>query len=274
MPDNLNKSPSKRTFFRPSTFSRRQALQRMGITVGTGMMATLSFMAACKKSGQTTTPTVPTTPSSATSTPTTSRPVTSATATTTQPPIATTTALPTDTAAQTTPASSTQPPVSTTSPPPGTTGFNYLPPTTPPPLVDVPESECTVATDRHYSLEHVWVKTVAPDIVILGITTTMVAILGEPFRMTFPEVGNKLARDDGFAEIEGYKVTADLIVPVSGEVIQINTFLKTFVGQHIMEPLINDTYNTGWMIAIKLSNPQEINDLMTWEQYMERLGKA
>jgi glycine cleavage system H protein len=131
-----------------------------------------------------------------------------------------------------------------------------------------------VATDRHYSLEHVWVKTVAPDIVILGITTTMVAILGEPFRMTFPEVGNKLARDDGFAEIEGYKVTADLIVPVSGEVIQINTFLKTFVGQHIMEPLINDTYNTGWMIAIKLSNPQEINDLMTWEQYMERLGKA
>ena len=260
----LEKSRIHKNIFRPSTFSRRQALERMGVTLGTGVMAALTFMSACKQTGKTTAPVTPAT--SSTLPPSTntmiSVPTTTTKVLTTSTPTASATTTPTTKL-------TTSKPTAT-----GTTGFNYLPPITPPPLVDVPDSDCKVATDRSYSIEHVWVMPIAADIAILGITTTMVAILGEPFRMTFPAVGQSFARDDGFCEIEGYKVSADLITPVSGTVIQINTFLKAFSGQHIMEPLINDTYNNGWMIALRLGKPQELSDLLTWQDYMERLGKA
>ena len=246
----------KKQIFRPNTFSRRQVLRRLGVTVGSGIMTTLALMAACKNAGQTTTTIPGTATSAATTKPTTS-------------PVAT--SVPTTPAATTPTTPATTPPASTA---PATTGFNYLPPTTPPPLVDVPDSTCKVATDRSYSIEHIWVKTVEPGVVILGITTTMVEILGEPFKMTFPEVGKSVEKNDGFSEIEGYKVAADLISPVSGKVIQANTFLGTFSETHVMEPLINDPYNTGWMIAIKLSKPQEVSELLTWQSYIQRLGKA
>ena len=135
----------------------------------------------------------------------------------------------------------------------------------------VPDSTCTVATDRKYSIEHVWVLSLENNIGIFGITTTMVQILGEPYKMTFPDVGRVLARDEDFSTIEGYKLNADLLSPVSGKVIQINTFLKSFSGAHVMPPLLDDPYNTGWMIAVELTKPEEINDLLTADGYALRV---
>ncbi len=142
-----------------------------------------------------------------------------------------------------------------------------------PPLIMVPETPCYIATDRKYSFEHIWIKSVEADIVVFGISEPMVTILGEPYKMTFPNVGSNVAKDDSFSEIEGYKLTADLIMPVTGTVIQINTFLKTFSGGHVMEPVLNDPYKTGWMIAVKLTKPQEFNELMTPEAYMARVNE-
>jgi glycine cleavage system H protein len=262
MSDN-NKTKSQETdVLRPSTFSRRQALQRMGITVGTGVAAALSLMSACKNPGQTVGPTTSTTSGTTTATEATTGPSTSSNPATPANTSETTT---TNVATQTT-----IPPAATT---PNTTGFNYNPPAEPAPVVPVPDSSCTVATDRKYSLEHIWVKTVAPDIAIFGITTTLVAILFEPYKLLFPEPGSKFLKDDGIGEIEGYKVTADLIAPVSGEVLQINAFLKAFVGTALIGPLNDDPYNSGWLLAVKLTNPKELEDLMTPAQYLERLGK-
>jgi glycine cleavage system H protein len=161
----------------------------------------------------------------------------------------------------------------TSTPPASTTGFDYIPPTDLPPLVAVPNSSCQVATDRLYSFEHVWVKNIGDNVVILGITTSLVEILGEPYKMTFPEVGQVLEQEGGFGEIEGYKVSADLITPVSGEVLQINTFLKASSGGAVMQPVETDPYNSGWMIAVKLSNPGELDGLLTPQGYIQRLGK-
>jgi glycine cleavage system H protein len=165
-------------------------------------------------------------------------------------------------------------PISTLPVTPTPTAFNYVPPNSPPTLLAVPNTSCQVAADRLYSIEHVWVKSVTTEIVVLGITTTFVEILGEPYKMTFPNVGQVLTRDGGFGEILGYKVSADLITPVSGAVIQINTFLKGFSGTAVMEPLGVDPYNSGWMIAVQLSNPEELKSLLTPQDYVKRLGKS
>ena len=138
----------------------------------------------------------------------------------------------------------------------------------------VPDSTCTVATDRKYSIEHIWVLALENNVCILGITTTMVQILGEPYKMTFPDVGRVLARDEDFSSIEGYKLNADLLSPVSGKVLQINTFLRSFSGAHVMPPLLDDPYNTGWMIAVEMTRPEELTDLLTPQGYALRVKGA
>jgi glycine cleavage system H protein len=261
MPNAKRNKNGKIISLRLNTFSRRQALQRMGITVGTGVAAAFSLMSACKNAGQATSPTTSTTVVPATTVPATTQP----------PSDITTTTRPANTTTQTDkPFVSTKP---TTTTPSATTGFSYNPPAEPAPVIPVPDSSCTVATDRKYSLEHIWVKQVATDIAILGITTTLVAILFEPYKLIFPDIGAKFVRDEGLGEIEGYKVTADLIAPVSGEVLQINAFLKAFIGAALIGPLNDDPYNSGWLLAVKLTNPKELDDLMTPAQYLERLGK-
>jgi glycine cleavage system H protein len=262
MAENSKDNSRVKSALRPSTFSRRQALQRLGITLGTGVAATLSLMSACKNAGQTVVPTtsttpIPTIPSSIqptlTSMPT--MPTASKPATSTAP-------------TQTTPASTT-----TATMAPSITGFKYVDPTEPAPVVAVPDSTCTVATDRKYSFEHVWAKLIRPDIAILGITTTLVAILYEPYKIALPKVGQKLVKDDGVGEVEGFKVSTDLITPVTGEVLQVNTFLEAFDGEAMIAPLNYDPYNSGWILAVKLTDPGEFDGLLTPEQYLERLGK-
>jgi len=162
----------------------------------------------------------------------------------------------------------------TTTDTPITTGLYYVPPTTLPPFIIVPGTECKVATDRLYSRDHLWVKSVSTNIVVIGITAPMEKILGEPFKIALPAAGITLARDDDFGTIEGFKISADLISPVSGKVVQINEYLKTWMFQgQIIEPVVNDPYNTGWMIAIQLSTPDELETLLTAQQYSALVAK-
>jgi len=123
-------------------------------------------------------------------------------------------------------------------------------------------------------MEHIWIKSISNNLVVLGITTTFVAILGEPYKMTFPPVGQTLGQFDSFGEIEGYKVAADLITPVSGTVAQINFFLKEWTGGNTLEPVCTDPYNTGWMILVELTKPDELKELMSPLAYVDRLGKG
>jgi glycine cleavage system H protein len=79
---------------------------------------------------------------------------------------------------------------------------------------------------------------------------------------------------DAFGTIEGFKVAADLVSPVGGTIVQNNEFLKGWMVQgQIIEPLVNDPYNSGWIIAIQLSKPDELKALMTALQYRDLVGK-
>ncbi|RJO61853.1 MAG: glycine cleavage system protein H [Dehalococcoidia bacterium] len=201
-------------------FSRRQFLQRLGITTGGAFVATLSLVSACKRAEPTTG-------------------TTSNTGTNTAPT------------------------------------FSYTVPAAPPPLVPVPGlSNCTVATDRLYTNYHVWVKLVSTGVVVLGITSPMVKILGEPHAMTLPDVGLKLAKDDSFSSIEGYKMATDIFTPVSGAIVQINDSLRDWLRGGNIQPIEYHPYTHGWIIAIQLSKPDELKDLLDSKGYLALLSKS
>lgn len=81
--------------------------------------------------------------------------------------------------------------------PPASTNFVYVPPTTLPPILEVPGTKCQVANDgRLYSLDHIWVIIVSASQVVLGITNTFVTILYEPYRLVLVETGTTLAHGE------------------------------------------------------------------------------
>jgi glycine cleavage system H protein len=127
-----------------------------------------------------------------------------------------------------------------------------------------------VAIDRKYSTDNIWVKSLSDNVVVMGITTTMVEILYNPYNLSLSQVGTTLANGDAFGNIEGFKMSADLISPVSGGVIQINDSLISLAKQGTpINPMINDPYNSGWMLVVQLSNLAELSDLVTPQRYVE-----
>jgi len=106
----------------------------------------------------------------------------------------------------------------------------------------------------------------------MGVTTSMVDILSEPYGLSLPSIGTYLSKGDAFGTIEGYKLTTDLIAPVSGTIIEANTYLTIPVGQGgNIPPINNDPYNSGWLIVVQLSNLTELNSLLTPQAYVNLL---
>ncbi|MBY0450501.1 MAG: glycine cleavage system protein GcvH [Cyanobacteria bacterium] len=98
----------------------------------------------------------------------------------------------------------------------------------------------------------------------VGISHFAAEQLGDIVFIELPEVGQRIEKGDTFGSIESVKAASDLYMPVSAEVVAVNTQLTE-------EPeLINDnSYGDGWMIEISLSNPDEVNELMTPAQYSQ-----
>ncbi len=243
-----------RDIFRVARFSRRQFLKRAGVTATGAVIGTIAMAAACKTSIVTTGGT--TTASSAT----TINPVPADSKTTVSTPSA---------ISSSSTASAASTPAQTSVAPTGVPAeYSYLPPVNPPQVIVITGTACTVATDRVYSNDNIWVKALSSNIAVMGITTTMVEILYEPYNIELPVVGDVFAIGDAFGIISGYKLIADLINPVSCKVLEVNDFLNSLVKQgKVLEPVINDPYNGGWLVVVQLSKPGELNNLMNAEAY-------
>lgn len=112
-----------------------------------------------------------------------------------------------------------------------------------------------------YSREHTWLALDGENGTI-GITEFAQGELGEIVFVDFPSNGAFFGQDRVFGSIEALKTTSDLFMPVSGDVIEINTLLKD------QPTLVNtDPFGTGWIIMIKLSKPAEVNALLTADAY-------
>ncbi len=119
--------------------------------------------------------------------------------------------------------------------------------------------------DCLYSKEHEWIR-VEEDICVIGITDFAQQELGEVVFVDLPEVGETVASGDEIGSIESVKAVAEVFVPVSGEVIEVNAELED------TPELVNqDPQQQGWLVKIRLSSSAELGRLMSAEQYQALL---
>ena len=114
-----------------------------------------------------------------------------------------------------------------------------------------------------YNKDHEWVK-VDENKCFIGITNHAQAELGDIAYVNIAEDLKLVNIGECFGTIEAVKTVADLISPVTGKVIEINTSLND-------DPSVvnTDPYGSGWMIKVELCNSDELNNLMTADEYMD-----
>jgi glycine cleavage system H protein len=111
------------------------------------------------------------------------------------------------------------------------------------------------------SQEHVWVG-VGDQQVFLGLTNYAQSELRQIISVELPEVGDKVERGEGFAEVESVETVIELISPVSGTVLAVNGELENHPAI-----LNEDPYNEGWLIEVKLKDDSEVQSLMDMDEY-------
>ena len=116
--------------------------------------------------------------------------------------------------------------------------------------------------DLKYSKEHEWLRVDDDNVVVIGITEFAAESLGDVVFVELPDVGADLSKFDKMGEIESVKAVSDLFTPVSGKVLERNE-------QIIDSPqLVNEnSFDSGWMLRIQLSDPSELDKLMSAEEY-------
>jgi glycine cleavage system H protein len=123
-----------------------------------------------------------------------------------------------------------------------------------------------VPADLKYTKDHEWIK-VDGDTVTIGITDFAQGELGDIVYVEVETEGETLAKEEVFGTVEAVKTVSDLFMPVSGEVIEFNEAIES-----APESVNVDAYGAGWMIKVKLSNPSELDNLLSAQQYSEIVG--
>ena len=117
--------------------------------------------------------------------------------------------------------------------------------------------------DLKYTKTHEWIK-VENDVGTVGITDFAAKQLTDLVYIELPSVGEKITKGSPFGVIESVKAAEDLNSPVSGEVVEVHEELSQQI-----DLISKDPYGEGWMIKVKLQNPEELNNLMDSEDYEE-----
>jgi len=121
-----------------------------------------------------------------------------------------------------------------------------------------------------YTKEHEWIK-VEGDIGTIGITNFAQEQLGDIVSVEFPNIGKEFSTGESMALIDSMKTTSDVYAPVSGEILDVNSELES------QPELMNeDPYGKGWILKLKIKNPDELEKLMNvedYEAYMEKEGE-
>lgn len=117
-----------------------------------------------------------------------------------------------------------------------------------------------------YSKEHLWVR-VEGDRALIGITDYAQQELGVVTGVELPEVGDELEQDDSFGSVEARKTVADLYAPVGGSVVEVNEELSG-----TPELLNDDPYDAGWLIVVRMNDSEELNLLMSADDYMDHVS--
>jgi glycine cleavage system H protein len=129
----------------------------------------------------------------------------------------------------------------------------------------VPASE-SYPDDLLYHPEHDWAR-IEGDEATLGVTWFAQDALGELVHYEPPDVGSTVTKDSSYGEVESVKAVSDLISPLSGEVLEVNQKVVD-----APETVNDDPYGDGWLIRIRLSSPDEKDQLLSLDEYKKVLA--
>jgi len=118
-----------------------------------------------------------------------------------------------------------------------------------------------IPQDLRYTKEHEWARLENGNVRV-GITDYAQEELHEIVMVELPSVGDKVKAGERFGTVDSVKATSDLFAPIAGEVVEVNEALE-----EAPELVNNDPYGEGWMILVKPSDPKELDNLMTAEDY-------
>ncbi|MCD6449333.1 MAG: glycine cleavage system protein GcvH [Thermotogaceae bacterium] len=115
---------------------------------------------------------------------------------------------------------------------------------------------------KKYSKTHEWVEIIEENKAKIGISNHAQDELGDVVYIELPEIGSELKKGEAFSTVESVKAAEDIYAPVSGKVTAVNEELNDH------PELINeDAEGKGWICEVELSDPSELDDLMTEEEY-------
>lgn len=128
-------------------------------------------------------------------------------------------------------------------------------------LMDFPQ-------ELYYTQDHEWLRiSEDSDVCTVGITEFAQSELGDIVYVEVDELDNELNREDPFGTVEAVKTVAELFMPVSGTVIEMNESLDDNP-----ELVNNDPYNEGWLIKIKMADLSEVSELLSADAYSEMVA--
>jgi len=123
-----------------------------------------------------------------------------------------------------------------------------------------------IPNELKYTAEHEWIR-IEGDEAVVGVTEFAQGELGDIVFLEIESEGESLARGDVFGNIEAVKTVSDLFMPVDGDVLEVNPALED------APELINSSpFDKGWMIRIRISDPAQLDELLSAEAYGELIA--
>jgi glycine cleavage system H protein len=123
-----------------------------------------------------------------------------------------------------------------------------------------------IPAELKYTKDHEWIR-VEGDVATIGITDFAQSELGDIVYIEIETVGESVEKDEVFGTVEAVKTVSDLFMPVTGEVLELNSKLEG------APELVNkDPYNEGWMVKVKIADSSQLSHLLSADTYSSLIG--
>jgi glycine cleavage system H protein len=123
-----------------------------------------------------------------------------------------------------------------------------------------------IPSNLKYTKDHEWIR-IEGDTGFVGVTDFAQGELGDIVFIEIETVGETLKKEEVFGTIEAVKTVSDMFMPVSGEILEMNPAIVD-----TPDVVNKDPYGNGWMVKIRITDPSEVNQLLTPDKYKELTG--
>ena len=129
-------------------------------------------------------------------------------------------------------------------------------------------TESSIPNNLRYTKDHEWARTESDGTITVGITTHAVDQLGDITLVSLPSVGSTVTAGERFGDVDSVKAVSELFAPITGEVTAVNEHLNDSP-----EAVNADPYGVGWMLRLRPSDSNALEQLLTAEQYIRHVAE-